>query len=50
MNRKKKRNRHHGSTLDDFLTEEGVLEQFWAAAIEEIIAWQRQKAKKAKSS
>ena len=43
---KKRRNRHHGSNIDDFLKEEGVLEQFQAAAIKEVIAWQIQKAMK----
>jgi antitoxin HicB len=45
---KKKRNPHHGSTLDDLLREEGVLEQFQAVAIKEVIAWQIQKAMKEK--
>ena len=31
MAKKKKKNPHHGSTLDDFLEEEGVLEEFRAA-------------------
>ena len=43
---KKKRNRHHGSSIDSFLKEEGVLEPFQAAAIKEVIAWQVQKAMK----
>ena len=42
----KKRNRHHGSSIDDFLRDQGVLEEFQAAAIKEVIAWQIQKAKK----
>ncbi len=33
-------NRHRGSTLDSFLEEEGVLEEFQAKAIKEVIAWQ----------
>jgi DNA-binding Xre family transcriptional regulator len=33
-------NRHRGSTLDSFLEEEGVLEEFQARAIKEVIAWQ----------
>jgi antitoxin HicB len=45
---KKKRNRHHGSSIDDFLREEGVLEEFQAVAIKEVIAWQIQKAMKEK--
>ena len=34
----------HGSTLDDFLQTEGVLEEFQATAIKEVIAWQLAKA------
>ena len=45
---KKKRNRHHGSSIDAFLAEEGVLEPFQAVAIKEVIAWQVQKAMKEK--
>jgi hypothetical protein len=30
----------HGTRLDNFLKEEGVLEEFQAAAIKEVIAWQ----------
>ena len=45
---KKHKNRHVGSTLDDFLKEEGVLEQMQAVAIKEVIAWQLQKAMKEK--
>ena len=44
----KKKNPHHGSTLDSFLKEEGVLEEFRAAAVKEVIAWQIQQAMKAK--
>ncbi|MEA3043988.1 MAG: hypothetical protein QOH47_1826 [Sphingomonadales bacterium] len=33
-------NRHKGSTLDAFLEEEGVLAEFQAKAIKEVIAWQ----------
>jgi antitoxin HicB len=32
--------RHRGSTLDSFLEEEGVLAEFQAKAIKEVIAWQ----------
>ena len=38
---------HHprlGSSLDEFLAEEGVLEEFEAVAIKEVIAWQIQQA------
>ena len=41
---KEKRNPHHGSTLDSFLKEEGVLEEFRAAAVKEVIAWQIRQA------
>ncbi|HET7576356.1 MAG TPA: helix-turn-helix transcriptional regulator [Sphingomicrobium sp.] len=33
-------NKHRGSTLDDFLDAEGVLEEFQAKAIKEVVAWQ----------
>ena len=33
-------NKHRGSTLDDFLAHEGVLEEFQARAIKEVVAWQ----------
>ena len=41
-------NVHRGSTLDSFLEEEGVLEQFQARAIKEVIAWQLLAAMKEK--
>ena len=37
---------HRGSTLDNFLAEEGVLEEFQAKAIKEVIAWQLLQAMK----
>lgn len=37
-------NKHAGSSLDDLLGEEGVLEEFQAIAIKEVIAWQLQQA------
>ena len=33
-------NKHIGSTLDDFLKEEGVFEETQAEAIKRVIAWQ----------
>lgn len=33
-------NKHRGSSLDSFLEEEGVLAEFQAKAIKEVIAWQ----------
>lgn len=41
-----KKNKHIGSTLDDFLEEEGVFEAFQARAIKEVVAWQLQQAMK----
>ncbi len=39
-------NRHLGSGIDDFLREEGVLEEFQARSIKEVIAWQLDRAMK----
>jgi hypothetical protein len=36
----KKRNRHIGSSLEDFLKEEGVLEETRAVVLKETLAWQ----------
>jgi antitoxin HicB len=44
----KKKNPHIGSSLDDFLKEEGILEETRAAALKEVLAWQVQKAMKRK--
>ena len=38
----KKRNKHIGSSLDDFLKEEGVLEETRAVVLKETRAWQVQ--------
>ena len=40
----KPRNKHMGSSLDDFLKEEGVLEETRAVALKEAVAWQVQQA------
>jgi len=40
----KKRNKHIGSSLDDFLKEEGVLEETSAVVLKETLAWQVQQA------
>lgn len=32
--------RHHGSTLDDFLREEGSFDEAQALAIKEVVVWQ----------
>jgi antitoxin HicB len=37
-------NPHRGSSLDEFLAEEGVLEEFQAKAIKEVVAWQLSEA------
>ncbi len=42
-----KANRHVGSSLDDFLRDEGVLEEARAVAIKEAVAFQVQKAMEA---
>jgi predicted transcriptional regulator len=42
----RKQNRHRGSSLDDFLEQEGVLPEFQARAIKEVIAWQLAEAMK----
>jgi antitoxin HicB len=39
-------NKHRGSTLDSFLDSEGVLGEFQAKAIKEVIAWQLAEAMK----
>jgi hypothetical protein len=39
-------NQNAGSTIDDFLRDEGVLEEFQARSIKEGIAWQIEKAMK----
>ncbi|HET9640322.1 MAG TPA: helix-turn-helix transcriptional regulator [Allosphingosinicella sp.] len=38
--------RHKGSSLDDFLREEGVLEEFQNRAVKEVIVWQITEAMK----
>jgi hypothetical protein len=40
-------NRHIGSNFDDFLAEEGVLEEVTATAMKRVIAWQIQREMKA---
>ena len=39
-----KRNKHIGSSLDDFLKAEGVLEETRAIALKDAVAWQVQQA------
>jgi antitoxin HicB len=43
------RNTHWGSSLDDFLKEEGIYETFKAKAEKEAIVWQLQEAMKAQN-
>ena len=40
----KKRNKHIGSSLEDFLKEEGILEETRAVALKETLAWHVQQA------
>jgi hypothetical protein len=42
----KRQNRHVGSSLEDFLKDEGTLEETRAMAIKEVVAWQVQQAMK----
>ncbi len=44
----KKRSKNIGSSLDDFLKEEGILEEARAIAVKETVAWQVQQAMKKK--
>jgi antitoxin HicB len=36
--------KHHGSTLDSFLKEEGIFEESQALAIKEVVVWQLMEA------
>jgi antitoxin HicB len=38
--------KHMGSSVDDFLKEEGIFEQTQALAVKEVVAWQLAKAMK----
>ena len=40
MAKARKINKHKGSSIDEFLKEEGAFEEFQARAVEEGIAWQ----------
>jgi antitoxin HicB len=42
----KKRNKHMGSSLEDFLKEEGILEESRAVVLKETLAWQVQQTVK----
>jgi hypothetical protein len=40
--------KHMGSTIDDFLKEEGIFEEAQAQAVKEVVAWQLAEAMKKK--
>ncbi len=42
----RKRNKHMGSSIDDFLKEEGIFEEAQAQAVKEVVAWQLDEAMK----
>ena len=42
------KNKHMGSSIDDFLKEEGVFEEAQAQAVKEVVAWQLTQAMKKK--
>jgi antitoxin HicB len=45
MTRKRKnRKKHMGSSIDDFLKQEGIFEEAQAQAIKEVVAWQLDEA------
>jgi len=44
----KKRRKHLGSSIDDFLRKEGIFEEAQAQAIKEVVAWQLDEAMKQK--
>lgn len=41
--------RHIGSSLDDFLKDEGIFDEAQAQAVKEVVAWQLAEAMKARS-
>ena len=46
MAKKGRSKKHRGSSIDEFLKEEGVFEEFQARAVKEVIAWQLAQAMK----
>jgi len=42
----RKRKKHMGSSIDDFLKEEGIFEEAQAQAVKEVVAWQLDEAMK----
>ena len=43
------RKKHLGSSIDDFLKEEGIFEESQAQAVKEVVAWQLAEAMKKKN-
>ncbi len=41
--------KHHGSSLDDFLKDEGVFEEAQALAVKEVVVWQLTEAMQERS-
>lgn len=48
MSNKRKKRNHLGSSIDDFMKEEGIFEEAQAEAIKEVVAWQLDQAMKKK--
>jgi antitoxin HicB len=47
MSKKRKHGKNHmGSSIDDFLKEEGIFEEAQAQAVKEVVAWQLDEAMK----
>ena len=44
--KRKQRKKHMGSSIDDFLQEEGIFEEAQAQAVKEVVAWQLDEAMK----
>ena len=44
--KRKNRKKHMGSSIDDFLKEEGLFEEAQTQAIKEVVAWQLEEAMK----
>jgi antitoxin HicB len=42
----KKRKKHMGSSIDDFLKKEGIFEESQAQTIKEVVTWQLEEAMK----
>jgi antitoxin HicB len=42
--KRKNRKKHVGSSIDDFLKEEGIFEEAQAQAVKEVVAWQLDEA------